>query len=379
MPQNPFIVDRPVPPRELIDREEEVRLLVELAEGGHNARLSAPRRYGKTTLLRRVATDAEGLGMQTVFVDFFGVLSAGDVAGRIEEAYRRDLQGAVGRWFAGMVRTLRPRIGPGAGGTGVELGPEPELQTERLLTRLLDLPVGLYERTGRRALVVFDEFQSLLAAGEGIDGLLRSRIQYHLEQASYVFAGSHPGLMDELFSTRDRPLYGQARAVRLAPLEDLPLAEYIGERFEGTARRVGSALEPLLELVRGHPQRAMLVAHHLWERTARGATADEGTWAAAIDAVFEGLGESFELTWDASTPNQRRGLAAVAWIGPHGGGESLYGRDTLARFKLSAGTARDVRSALLRRGDLEEPREGRVRLVDPLLEAWIASGRRPLR
>jgi uncharacterized protein len=51
-------------------------------------RLVAPRRYGKTTLLRRLLGDCEQAGTNTVYVDFFGVVSFEEVALRIEEAYR---------------------------------------------------------------------------------------------------------------------------------------------------------------------------------------------------------------------------------------------------------------------------------------------------
>ena len=60
---NPFVYSHPVPPADLVDREEETGTLVRLAEGGHAARLSAPRRYGKTSLLRKVKEDAEAAGM----------------------------------------------------------------------------------------------------------------------------------------------------------------------------------------------------------------------------------------------------------------------------------------------------------------------------
>jgi hypothetical protein len=40
---NPFIYDDPLPPDALVDRDEETRKLLSLAEGGHNTRLSAPR------------------------------------------------------------------------------------------------------------------------------------------------------------------------------------------------------------------------------------------------------------------------------------------------------------------------------------------------
>jgi hypothetical protein len=373
---NPFITDRPQAPEELIDREAEVETLLELAFGGHNARLSAPRRYGKTTLLKKVLRDAAAADLTTVYVDFYGVVSLAEVIVRIEEAYRKALQGPVGRWFAGVRRTWSPAVRAGVPAVSVEIELGPESEGLRLLQQLLDLPVGVYERTSRRTVVVFDEFQALLTASNEVDGLIRSRIQHQREEASYVFAGSHPGLMAELFGDRSRPLYGQARAIRLHPLDDASLAAYIGERFAESERDPGRALEPLLTTARGHPQRAMLLAHHLWGATPPAETADEETWASALAAVFAELQEAFERTWETLTANQRRVLTAAAWIGPWGGGSSFYGSDTLARFRLSRGTARDVRHALVRSGDLEEV-DGTVRIVDPLLEAWIASGRRP--
>jgi uncharacterized protein len=375
---NPFITDRPVAREDLIDRDEESAALLRFAEAGHNCRLSGPRRYGKTSLLDKLRFEVEQLGLPTVMVDFFGVVSIEEVAVRIEEAYRESLQGALARWYAGVVRTWSPRIRVAPGGTGLEAGPRPEEQTQRLLHDLLDLPVGLFEKTGHRTVVVFDEFQDLLAASDNADGLLRSRIQRHRNEASYVFAGSHPGLMSELFDSRERPLYGQARPIQLGPLPGVALADYIGTRFEHTDRDVGVALDPLLDLVRGHPQRAMLVAHHLWELTPQGGTATEEIWGDARAAVFRELQETFERTWERLSVSQRRTLTAIAWIGPWGGGDTLFSHDTLERFKLKRATARDTRDALLRAGELERDESGGVRLVDPLMEAWIASGRRQL-
>ena len=55
-PVNPFVFSRPVDAADMIDRDEESEQLLALAEGGHAVRLSAPRRYGKTSLLRRLGS-----------------------------------------------------------------------------------------------------------------------------------------------------------------------------------------------------------------------------------------------------------------------------------------------------------------------------------
>jgi uncharacterized protein len=365
------VYDRPVAPADLIDREPEAEQLLSLAEGGHNSRLSAPRRFGKTTLLRRVMADADAAGIATVYVDFFGVLSLDEVVVKIEEAYRASLQGALRRWLVETMRALRPSARLGVPGAGLELTPQPEADAVRLLERMLDLPRGIFERSGRRTLVVFDEFQALLRAGDRIDALIRGRTQHHTDEASYVFAGSHPGLMAELFGARERPLFGQARPLHLGPLEDADLAVYIGARFEGGGREVAAMLEPLLDLARGHPQRAMLLAHHLWEQTPPGATADPRAWSAALASVSGELEEAFERAWRGFSQGQQRVLAAIAW-----GQEPLYGGATRARFKLTKGAAQRGLDRLIDLGEVA--RNGRrLQLVDPLFEAWIARGRRP--
>jgi hypothetical protein len=129
--------------------------------------------------------------------------------------------------------------------------------------------------------------------------------------------------------------------------------------------------------VRGHPQRAMLMAHHLWELTPPRAAADTKTWQQATVAAMRELQETFERSWESLSVNERRALAAAAWTGPWGAGDSFYSQSTLARFRLNKSTARTVSRQLLRAGELFETDAGRLQLVDPLMEAWIASGRRP--
>jgi len=363
---NPFIFSRPLDPDELIDRDDETEELVALAEGGHATRLSAPRRYGKTSLLRRVGREAERAGFNYVEIDFYGLLSLADVAVRLEKGYR-SLRTRAGRVADAAMRALRPRVSVGAGPIRVEAGSSDAAREidSRVLIGLLDLPLELFERTGTRTLVAFDEFQELLAAGEGIDGLFRSRIQRHGDAASYVFAGSHPGLMEHLFGAYERPFFGQARVMRLEPLADANLSEYISERFAAGGRDAMPAMNPLLGLANGHPQRAMLLAHALWDRTPRGDVATPERWQEAIEVVFSDLAEALQATWGALEKKEQAVMAALALdLGP------LFGEATLERFNLSKGGAQHARDALARAGHLRKVGD-RWQLVDPLLAEWI--------
>jgi uncharacterized protein len=363
---NPFIFSRPLDPGDLIDRDAEAERLLTLAEGGHATRLSAPRRYGKTSLLRRVGRDAERAGFNYVEVDFYGLLSFADVAARLERGYR-DLRTPARRAADAAMRALRPRVSVGAGPLKVEAGPltGAPLTDSNLLIGLLDLPLELFERTGTRTLVAFDEFQSLLAVDSRIDGLFRSRIQHHGDAASYIFAGSHPGMMEQLFGGYERPFYGQAKPMRLEPLTDSDLVEYIGARFEAGQRNAMPAMDALLDLAKGHPQRAMLLAHALWDQTPRGEAATPERWQAALTAVFTEYAEALQASWESLEKKERAVLAAVALDqGP------LFGERTLERFNLSKGGAQHARDALVRAGHLHKS-GSQLQLVDPLLAEWI--------
>jgi hypothetical protein len=361
---NPFVFNRPLGPDELIDRDDEATRLLNLAEGGHASRLAAPRRYGKTSLIRRVGRDADLAGLNYVEVDFYGALSLTDVVGRMEEAYER-LRPPLRRAALAAIETLRPKLSIGAGPLRIEAQAMPRTQAQRVLGGLLDLPVTLFERNGTRTLVAFDEFQELLSIGGGIDGLFRSHIQRHGDAASYIFAGSHPGLMHQLFGLHERPFFGQARVFRLDPLPDADLVEYVGARFEETKRDATPALSALVDRAGGHPQRAMLLAHHLWERTPREGEASPEVWAETLDTVFFEHGEALQAAWDALGRTEQAVMAALSL-----GSESLFGKRTLTRFNLSKGAAQHGREKLAQMGHLHQI-DGQWRLVDPLLAEWI--------
>ena len=56
---------------------------------------------------------------------------------------------------------------------------------------MLDLPLTLWREDATPTLVVFDEFQDLLVARQDLDGLLRSKIQYHGDAADRLTNQGH--------------------------------------------------------------------------------------------------------------------------------------------------------------------------------------------
>jgi uncharacterized protein len=361
---NPFVYSHPVPPEDIIDRDRETEQLLKNVVGGHYVRLFAPRKYGKTSLLVRALRDGEAQGLIPVLVDLYRVSSIADVTVRFERAYSKHLKGAIRGRIEEFLQKTGIGLSLGAFGISAKLQLDPKVDPLPALHALLDLPLRLEEGGGYRAFIALDEFQDVDKV-PALDGLLRSHIQHQGEVASYVFAGSEPGLMKQLFETKERPLYGSAVPMRLGRLENADIAEYVVERFRQTKRGVGDALNPLLESAQGHPQRAMLLAHRLWEEVPRGETATLDSWQAAHGAALAELEPEFDAQWRGLDSSEQKTLRAIV-----AGEGSPYRADVRRRLDLTKDMVRKAVPRLAATAEIEVV-DGKQSVVDPLFAEWI--------
>ncbi|GAB2746879.1 ATP-binding protein [Nocardioides pakistanensis] len=383
MSLRPFPFETPIAPDALIDRREELSRLSQAAAERVHVRLAGPRRFGKTSLLLAHAAGLAGSGWRTVHVDMYGVTSLGELCVRIASSYARIGDGRLRAHLDSLGARLGLSLTPA--GPGITLGPRQRVPapeaTQAAAAELLDLPLTLFERDEIPTLVVFDEFQDILAAGPSIDGLLRSHVQYHGDAAVYVYAGSQPSMMRKLFSDRERPLYGQAEPIDLGPL---PLDEVIvelAERFEQLDEDPAGALVPLMTTAAGHPQRTMLLAHLLHRELAArqlgASTLPEGgevEGVALADAVVRRAlattHEAHQAVWDQLSTGKKAVLVALAE------GDSPTGTTTSRRLETSRATLQSALRELAREGQHVTRDEGPAglgpwRYVDPLLAIWV--------
>jgi len=363
---NPFVYSRPVAPEDVIDRERETEELLGLAVGGHYVRLYAPRKFGKTSLLGKVLRDGEREGLVPVLVDLYGVLSIADVTVRIERAYAAQLKGSLRSRIDAFLKSTGLGLSLGAFGVSATLHTEPRSDPLPALHALLDLPLRLEAGGGFRALVVFDEFQDV-GKVKDLDAILRSHLQYHGEVASYVFSGSEPGMMRQLFERKDRPLYGSAVPVRLERLRDEDIAPDVVRRFAETRREVGDALGPLLRTAQGHPQRAIHLAHKLWAEVGEGESATFADWERAHAAALVELQPEFDAHWRALATSEQKALRAVI-----AGQGSPFKGDVLRRLALDKTTAHNAVQRLIAAADVEVVERRHV-VIDPLFAEWVGA------
>lgn len=355
--RSPFPYQGPLPPDRVTGREE---LAIDLARRLADRRVTAllgPRRYGKTSLLRRVTTDLAGVGSDTVWVDLYELSSMADLAAAVDRGLAA-VEGRSARLLREVAGTLSIRLGR----LGVELSrgrrdrPDPVLA----LRALLQVLVRAAQR--RELVLVLDEFSGI-ADIKGAAGMLRTELQHHYQDLGIVFAGSQPSTMRTLFSDRAQPFFAQADLVEIGPLADEAVRDIVEHGFHRTGRSPGRQTDPLIVLADGHPQRAMQLADALWRATGEGGTADDSTWAVALAAVRAAVDGGCERLYALLPGGQQRTLRVVA------AGGSVYGA-AAERVDLGPGTAHAAVEVLLGNGDLAR-RQDRLAVVDPLLADWL--------
>lgn len=363
---NPFDYQHPVPAARLIDRAGELDALQRAAADGVAIRLAAPRRYGKTSLLDGHIGAMRAAGHRAVLVDLSKVATIVDVAGRVARAYA-----ALSSPRERVVERLLARLGITIGPGGVSLqvagsAAAPRAEHARdVLAELLDVPRLLHEADGGLTVVCLDEFQDLLTADQKLDGLVRSVIQHHRAGVAYVYAGSAPSLMRALFTDGERPLFGQARPLDLPPLPaDEAVADILRFAEEQDVRLDASAVQRLVALAAGHPQRTMLLAAQLFDLTDAGDDAPDLA-AVALDRALAETADVHEAVWDDLRRAERAVLTALA------DGEPPTGQRTAERHQIARASLQAALERLVAQEVHVVAGAGRPQLVDPLLGEWL--------
>lgn len=352
---SPFPYQGPLKPAAVRGRDQLLDDLVDRVTARRVTALVGPRRYGKTSVLHRLASELPELSL--VWADLYEVTSTADLVLRLDQA----LAAAPGS-FAAASRTIAASLQISLGIARVEFArparqqPHPAAKLSALLEVLV--------RTARSTptLLIIDEFSSIAAVNGGA-GALRTALQHHYTELGIVFAGSKPSMMRKLFGDRVEPFYAQADLVDIPALDAAAVTEVVTAGFTDTGRDPGILAGPLLAFTGGHPQRTMQLADSAWHRTPPGEAVDERRWEQALEDVRAASGEGMERLFSHFDASQRAVLRIVA------SGGSLYGRSARV-LELASSSAANAKSALLADGDLVEESGGLI-VTDPLLGDWL--------
>jgi uncharacterized protein len=376
--RNPFVYGEVVPASAFVDRVDELRRLTVDLEAGQKIFLISPRRYGKSSLIRRALAAMSRRGAITVEV------TVGSFSSYVAflEGYARALVAAESRserartWLREAIRSARPevRYDPDSSPPGPLAVSFPGVRSDRDVSRLaqdvFELPAKLAAARGRQVVVALDEFQAIAGFNGGsVEHALRGAVQ-HQREVGYVFAGSEPSLMERMLGPK-RPFYKAGPVIRLDKIPADEFAAFIEARFMRSGFRPENGLgAAIVDLAGNLPYDVQRLAHETWDevraRGRRRASLDD--LHAALKRLLLEQQTIFEAVWQRLTLGQRAALRAVVVED----GQEVLSSDTRTRHRLGGPSTVQAALAALAREDLIARERDRWVVVDSLLREWVA-------
>jgi len=377
--QNPFVYGEVVPAAAFVDRVAELDRLVGDLTAAQKVFLISPRRYGKSSLIRRALAVMSRRGVLTVEV----TVSSFSSYVAFLEGYARALVAAETKWdrartwLREAIRSARAevRYSPDQSPLGALAVSFPGVRSDRDISRLAQevfaLPARLAERQGRQVVVALDEFQAIGGFNGGsVEHAMRAAVQ-HQREVGYVFAGSEPSLMERMLGPK-RPFYKAGLVMRLEKIPAEEFSAFIDARFTRSGMRPEAGLgAAIVELAGNLPYDVQRLAHETWDEVRGRSSRRRATFDDLHQALKRLLAEQqmmFETVWQRLTLAQRAVLRAV--VIESGGG--LLSADVRTRHRLGGPSTVQAALAALVRDDLVTRDADRYAVVDSLLREWVA-------
>lgn len=367
---NPFLFGQSVTGEHFCNRTKELADIASHIASGQNLFIYSHRRLGKTSLVREalrkltknkkiipILVDMERVTSKGQFVKIY----AGAIAGVITKLEKLE---KIRNFFKSIIPKIE--FSPiGEMSVSVEFASN-KSTINNCLDEIMDLPQKLAEKYKKRFVVVFDEFQEIEQLnGEEFEKYLRSFIQHH-KDVCYIFMGSKTSIIIEMFNNPKRAFY---RSAAVYPLTTIPADEikrYVETRFAKSGKRISKEFaEKIVQLARGLPHYAQMLAWYVWEmceREAKDSDIDKG-----VGELIRSQNDLYTAWCDNSSLNQRAVLYALSK------GADIFSQEAIIEYDLgAASTVQSAIKSLVNKG-LVNKEKNKYWLADPFFTVWLSA------
>lgn len=349
-------------------------MLVNNFKYGANTILLAPRRMGKTSLVKRVAKDVQSERIKIVHLDIFSCRNEYDFLNMFASAILKQTSSHLEEWMQN-ARDFLSRIVP-----KVNLSPDPTQDYSISLgispkthqpEEILNLPELIAQRKGLHIVVCIDEFQQV---GEFPDSLyvqkrMRS-VWQHQGNVSYCLYGSRKNMMITLFQQRSKPFYkfGVTMELGTIPVEDW--TPYLCRQFSSEGRILSESLAArICEMVELHSSYVQQLAFNVLICTPSGGHVTEDTLSQAYENLLDENTSLFQEKTESLTSYQLNFIRAII-SGVH---EDFGKADVREEYNLgSHSNIARIKTALIEK-ELIETRSDGLFIADPVMKNWLRS------
>jgi len=369
---NPFKFGSVVMGEFFYDRKEELLRIKQTLAGGNNITLYAPRRYGKSSLVKKALTEFDMEGFTTVYLDFMSVYSretfiknytstiAAKQSSTLENAVKK-----VAKFISGVVPSVAfdPTGMPSFSLSWIE-----GKDKEQTLIDVINLPEKLANKN-HKWIIAFDEFQEITKLnGENFEKLLRSAIQHH-QNVSYLFLGSKTHILKDMFNNKNRAFYNAASVMGLETIDESESKDYLVSRFNMSAMEIGIETSSyLLKRVENIPYYIQFIAFEIWQ-TAMITKTGEITNTHVDEAVENILNLKSDYYWELTnrqTGNRKKVLFALSC-----GVKELFSKQTAKEYYLGAVSSTQKAIEVLINEGIIERKNSNFFFSDPIYKEFI--------
>lgn len=344
---------------------------------GQDLVVFAPRRYGKSSLIWRVAQQLVSEDVLVAQVDLMRTPTKEKLAEKLAQTIHEDVASRLFRAkerlrvFAGLRIKPTVTVDPDDGSLSFGFDARADKQDiDATLEGLLALPGRLAVERDRRVTLVLDEFQEVVDIDPGLPKLMRSVFQEQPEVA-HVYLGSKRHMMRQIFNDENEPFWRSAKQFELGVIPRALFERFASKQFAKTDRKLSAeAAARVLELTGGHPYATQEAFYFLWEQTPEGEIAGIDRLERALEALLRSEHAHFSLLWERAAAAQRLVLLALAAEQP---GRPLSSGYQDRHSLPSAATVQTALGALVDAELLSRIGRGEYRIAEPFLAEWIVS------
>jgi len=368
---NPFQYAKIVEGDFFYNRKEELKRIVSTLEVGNNLVLYAPRRYGKSSLVKKALNTLESKGFKTVYFDFMSIYSRetfiNNYTKAVTEKESASLEKTVKK-IATFIKGFVPSVSFDVyGNPTFTLSKIEGADEEKTLREVIDLPEKLSDGN-QRWIVAFDEFQEITSLnGDSFEKLLRSVIQHH-QNVSYLFFGSRTHLLKDMFNNKSRAFYQAAMLMNIDVIDKNESIDYLLSRF--SIDRITITEETagyIVEKAYGIPYYIQFIAAEIWQQVINaGKTVTQKTVDVAVQQIIDLKSDYYWELSNKQTNYRKKDLKALCE-----NRDELFSKATANKYGLgTASSTQKAMESLLEQGIIENVNK-KYLFSDPLYQLFI--------
>jgi len=368
----PFVYGRLATGKNFTDREKELKHLTQNFHSGINTILISPRRWGKSSLVKKAADEilSSSKNARVVYLDMFNIRTEEEFYKALTEGVINSVSGKIEELISFVRNFFRQWI--------PKISFSPDAQQEISLglnwsevkkqpDEILNLPEIIAKDRGYKIIICIDEFQNISYFKDPLAFQKRMRSFWQKQQhTTYCLYGSKRHMSMEVFTSPSMPFYKFGDLIFLDKIPIEYWKDFIQKRYKSTGKKISKKQAAQIALYsENHPYYVQQLAQLCWFRT------DTEMSDEIVDETLESLTLQLSLLFQGLTESlsssQVGFLHAII-----SGVEKLSSNETIKKYNMgSSANVTRVKKALIRKEILDEIIPGKIEILDPIYKIWL--------